>query len=402
MKQKIVAKGLHKIFGRSPDIAMEMLRKGRHKDEIFKETGMVVGVQDANFAVNEGEIFVIMGLSGSGKSTLIRLLNRLIEPTAGQILVDGQDVATMSKAQLVALRRRDMAMVFQSFALLPHLTVLDNAAFGLEVAGVGRKERERRALEVLDEVGLKAFAAKRPAELSGGMQQRVGLARALAVDPSLMLMDEAFSALDPLKRTEMQELLLTLQKEHKRTIIFVSHDLDEAFRIGNRIAIMEGGRVVQIGSPDEILRNPADDYVRAFFKGVDVKRYLTAKDVALPDEVLVMEAPADLNAGFESAIGRLRQMRRNYGFVVDKERRVLGTVSIDSMLRCLAEGRTTLEQALLDDIPAVPGDTRMTELISNIVRNPYPLPIIDGERRYLGAVTQTILLRNMAQETANV
>ncbi|NMF87337.1 glycine betaine/L-proline ABC transporter ATP-binding protein ProV [Aromatoleum petrolei] len=402
MRQKIVAKGLHKIFGRSPDIAMEMLRKRRHKDEIFKETGMVVGVQDATFAVNEGEIFVIMGLSGSGKSTLIRLLNRLIEPTAGQILVDGQDVATMSKAQLVALRRRDMAMVFQSFALLPHLTVLDNAAFGLEVAGMGRKERERRALEVLDEVGLKAFAGKRPAELSGGMQQRVGLARALAVDPSLMLMDEAFSALDPLKRTEMQELLLTLQKEHKRTIIFVSHDLDEAFRIGNRIAIMEGGRVVQIGSPDEILRNPADDYVRAFFKGVDVKRYLTAKDVALPDEVLVMEAPADLNAGFESAIGRLRQMRRNYGFVVDKERRVLGTVSIDSMLRCLAEGRTTLEQALLDDIPPVPGDTRMTELISNIVRNPYPLPIIDGERRYLGAVTQTILLRNMAQETANV
>ncbi|WP_018992422.1 glycine betaine/L-proline ABC transporter ATP-binding protein ProV [Aromatoleum toluclasticum] len=402
MKHKIVAKGLHKIFGRAPDVAMEMLRKGRHKDEIFQQTGMVVGVQDANFAVNEGEIFVIMGLSGSGKSTLIRLLNRLIEPTAGQILVDGVDVATMSKAQLVALRRRDMAMVFQSFALLPHLTVLDNAAFGLEVAGVGRKERERRALEVLDEVGLKAFAGKRPAELSGGMQQRVGLARALAVDPSLMLMDEAFSALDPLKRTEMQELLLTLQKEHKRTIIFVSHDLDEAFRIGNRIAIMEGGRIVQIGSPDEILRNPADDYVRAFFKGVDVKRYLTAKDVALPNEVLVMEAPADVNAGFHSAIGRLREMRRNYGFVVDKEQRVLGTVSIDSMLRCLAEGRTTFEQALLDDIQPIPGDTRMNELISNIVRNPYPLPIIDGERRYLGAVTQTILLRNMAQEAANV
>lgn len=401
MKQKIVAKGLHKIFGRAPAVAMEMLRKGQHKDEIFKQTGMVVGVQDATFAVNEGEIFVIMGLSGSGKSTLIRLLNRLIEPTVGQILVDGVDVATLSKAQLVALRRRDMAMVFQSFALLPHLTVLDNAAFGLEVAGVGRKERERRALEVLDEVGLKAFAGKRPAELSGGMQQRVGLARALAVDPSLMLMDEAFSALDPLKRTEMQELLLTLQKEHKRTIIFVSHDLDEAFRIGNRIAIMEGGRIVQIGAPDEILRNPADDYVRAFFKGVDVKRYLTAKDVALPDEVLVMEAPADVNAGFESAIGRLREMRRNYGFVVDKEQRVLGTVSIDSMLRCLAEGRTTLEQALLDDIQPIPGDTRMSELISNIVRNPYPLPIIDGERRYLGAVTQTILLRNLAQETAH-
>jgi glycine betaine/proline transport system ATP-binding protein len=198
----------------------------------------------------------------------------------------------------------------------------------------------------------------------------------------------------------MQELLLTLQKEHKRTIIFVSHDLDEAFRIGNRIAIMEGGRVVQIGTPDDILRNPADDYVRAFFKGVDVKRYLTAKDVALQDEVLVMEAPTDIGAGFESAIGRLRQMRR-YSFVVDKEGRVLGTVSIDSMHRCLEEGKMSLEQALLDDIQPIPGDTRINELICHIVKNPYPLPIIDGERRYLGAVTQTILLRNMVQETAN-
>ena len=398
MKEKIVAKGLHKIFGRSPNVAMEMLKNGRHKDDIFKETGQVVGVQDANFAVNEGEIFVLMGLSGSGKSTLIRLLNRLVDPTAGQILVDGVDVATMSRAQLVALRRRDMAMVFQSFALLPHLTVLDNAAFGLEIAGTGRKERERRALEVLDIVGLKAFANKRPAELSGGMQQRVGLARALAVNPSLMLMDEAFSALDPLKRTEMQELLLSLQKEHKRTIIFVSHDLDEAFRIGNRIAIMEGGRIVQIGAPDDILRNPADEYVRAFFKGVDVKRYLTARDIALEDEVMVMQAPVDVRAGFHQAIERLRTMRRNYSFVVDQERRVLGTVSIDSMLRCMESGTAELAHAMLDDIVPVPGDMRVAELINHIVKNPYPLPIIDRERRYLGAVTQTILLRNMARE----
>jgi glycine betaine/proline transport system ATP-binding protein len=398
MKQKIVAKGLHKIFGRTPQLAMDMLKNGQNKDEIFKQTGMVVGVQDANFAVNEGEIFVIMGLSGSGKSTLIRLLNRLVDPTAGQILVDGIDVASMSRSQLIALRRRDMAMVFQSFALLPHLSVLDNAAFGLEVAGTGRKERERRALEVLDVVGLKAFAHKRPAELSGGMQQRVGLARALAVNPSLMLMDEAFSALDPLKRTEMQELLLGLQKEHKRTIIFVSHDLDEAFRIGNRIAIMEGGRIVQIGAPDAILRNPADAYVRAFFKGVDVKRYLTARDIALQDEVMVMEAPQDVRAGFQQAIERLREMRRNYSFVVDNERRILGTVSIDSMLRCMEHNEPKLAHAMLDDIVPVGGEMRVAELIGHIVKNPYPLPIIDRERRYLGAVTQTILLRNMARE----
>jgi len=398
MKEKIVARGLHKIFGPEPSRAMGMLANGQNKEEIFKKTGMVVGVQDANFAVNEGEIFVIMGLSGSGKSTLIRLLNRLVEPTAGHILVDGVDVATMDKSQLIALRRRDMAMVFQSFALLPHLTVLENAAFGLEVAGVGRKEREKRALEVLDQVGLNAFARNRTSELSGGMQQRVGLARALAVDPSLMLMDEAFSALDPLKRTEMQELLLTLQKEHKRTIIFVSHDLDEAFRIGNRIAIMEGGRIVQIGSPDEILRNPADEYVRAFFKGVDVKKYLSAKDVALEHEVLIIEAPSDLSAGFHAAIDRLRQMRRNYSFVIDGERRVIGTVSIDSMLRCLETGCTTLNHALIDDIKPIPGDMRLNDLIGHIVKNPYPLPIVDREHRYLGAVTQTILLRNMVKE----
>ncbi len=398
MKEKIVARGLHKIFGPDPSRAMQMLTNGQQKDEIFKNTGMVVGVQDANFAVNEGEIFVIMGLSGSGKSTLIRLLNRLVEPSAGHILVDGVDVATMDKKQLIALRRRDMAMVFQSFALLPHLTVLGNAAFGLDVAGVGRKEREMRALEVLDQVGLKAFAKNRPAELSGGMQQRVGLARALAVDPSLMLMDEAFSALDPLKRTEMQELLLTLQKEHKRTIIFVSHDLDEAFRIGNRIAIMEGGRIVQIGTPDEILHNPVDEYVRAFFKGVDVKKYLSAKDVAMENEVLIIEVPNDISTGFHTAIERLREMRRNYSFVVDRERRVIGTVSIDSMLRCLETGCTSLDGALIDDIVPISGDTRLNDLIGHIVKNPYPLPIVDNEQRYLGAVTQTTLLRNMAKE----
>ncbi len=293
MAEKIVVRNLHKIFGPRPELAMDLLRQGRTKDQIFQETGMVVGVKDASFSVNEGEIFVLMGLSGSGKSTLIRLLNRLVEPTHGQIIVGGHDVASMSKSALVALRRKDMAMVFQSFALLPHLSVLDNTAFGLEVAGVDRKTRERRALEVLEQVGLKAFAHKRPSELSGGMQQRVGLARALAVDPSLMLMDEAFSALDPLKRTEMQELLLQLQAEQQRTIVFVSHDLDEAFRIGDRIAIMEGGRIVQIGTPDEILRNPSEDYVRAFFKGVDVKKYLVAKDLARRDEVLVIHQTPD-------------------------------------------------------------------------------------------------------------
>ncbi|NMG46070.1 glycine betaine/L-proline ABC transporter ATP-binding protein ProV [Aromatoleum toluvorans] len=398
MQEKIVVKDLYKIFGPKPDVAMQMLRSGKDKDDIVRQTGMVVGVQNASFHINAGEIFVIMGLSGSGKSTLIRLLNRLIEPSSGQVLVDGQDVASMDPKQLIELRRRDMAMVFQSFALLPHLTVLANAAFGLEVSGVPRKEREARAMKVLEQVGLAAFANRYPRELSGGMQQRAGLARALVVNPSLMLMDEAFSALDPLKRTEMQGLLLDLQRDHKRTIIFVSHDLDEACRIGDRIAIMEGGRIVQIGTPDDIIRNPVDDYVRAFFNGVDVNKYLSAKDVADVDAVPVFFAQSDFRDGFHAVIERLRAARRNYGFVLDSDRKLVGTVSIDSMIRSLESGSRELSYALLGDLPPVNGDLNLSDLICRIVKMPYPLPVVEPQGHYIGAVTQTILLKKMAKE----
>ena len=400
MTEKIVVKNLYKVFGMDPALAMKMLNEGQTKDQIFQKSGMVAGVINANFHVNEGEIFVLMGLSGSGKSTLIRLLNRLVEPTHGQIIVGGHDVAAMSKKALVDLRRKDLAMVFQSFALLPHLSVLSNTAFGLEVAGVGRKEREKRAMEVLDQVGLRTFAHKQPAELSGGMQQRVGLARALAVDPSLMLMDEAFSALDPLKRTEMQELLLKLQSEQQRTIVFVSHDLDEAFHIGDRIAIMEGGRIVQIGTPDEILRNPSDEYVRAFFKGVDVQKYLVAKDVARQDETLVIRPTTDAKADFANAIERLRETRRNYAFVVADDGTLRGTVSIDSMLLSLQSGADMLANALLEDVGAVNQNLSLKDLIGRIVKNPVPLPVVDDRGHYLGAVTQTILLKKMVEEEA--
>ena len=398
MSEKVVVKNLYKIFGHSPELAMQMLKRGLSKDEIFQQTGMVVGVKDANFHVNEGEIFVLMGLSGSGKSTLIRLLNRLVDPTHGQILVGGNDVATMSKKALIDLRRKDLAMVFQSFALLPHLSVLRNTAFGLEVAGVDRKAREMRAMEVLDQVGLKAFANRMPSELSGGMQQRVGLARALAVDPSLMLMDEAFSALDPLKRTEMQELLLKLQAEQQRTIVFVSHDLDEAFHIGNRIAIMEGGRIVQIGTPDEILRNPSDAYVRAFFKGVDVNKYLVAKDVAATNETLVIRASGDAQADMRSAITQLRESQRHYAFVVASDGRLQGAVSMDSMYRGLESGSKDLAAAFLPHIQPVADTLVLRELIGRLVMNPVPLPVVDADQRYLGAVTQTILLKKMVEE----
>ena len=403
MAEKVVVRNLYKVFGPHPARAMALLREGRSKDEIFQQTGMVVGVKDANFAVDEGEIFVLMGLSGSGKSTLIRLLNRLVEPTHGQVLVGGHDVASMGRKALVELRRRDMAMVFQSFALLPHRTVLDNTAFGLEVAGVERKTRERRAFEVLDQVGLRSFAHKRPAELSGGMQQRVGLARALAVDPSLMLMDEAFSALDPLKRTEMQELLLQLQKEHRRTIVFVSHDLDEAFRIGNRIAIMEGGRIVQIGTPDEILRNPSDAYVRAFFKGVDVKKYLVAQDLADADAFPLLHPTLDGRSDLVRANAQLQSAAQTQAFVVEVGGRLLGTVTRDSVARALGTGGTSLIGALVPESAAARADLGLRALVARVVQSPLALPVVDAAGNYLGAVTQSqLLLRFAEDEVSNV
>jgi glycine betaine/proline transport system ATP-binding protein len=277
--EKIVVENLYKVFGEEPQKAMELLKAGDDKNAIHEKTGMTVGVDNASFTIASGEIFVIMGLSGSGKSTIVRMLNRLIEPTAGKVIVDGKDVIQMGQDELVKFRLHNMSMVFQSFALMPHLTVLDNAAFGLDLAKTDKEKRNERAMEALEQVGLAGWEDSYPKELSGGMQQRVGLARGLAVDPDILLMDEAFSALDPLIRTEMQDELLKLQEEDQRTIVFISHDLDEALRIGDRIAIMEGGRVVQVGPPEEILQNPADDYVRAFFRGVDPTNVISAGDI---------------------------------------------------------------------------------------------------------------------------
>lgn len=279
---KVSVRKLCKVYGRNVPQVMQLLDQGLTKDEIFARTGHVVGVSDVSFDVQAGEIYVLMGLSGSGKSTLIRLINRLIEPSRGVIDIDGQDIAALGRSALVKWRRKCVAMVFQSFALMPQRSVLANAAFGLEMAGVPRRKREARALEVLAQVGLQAYAAKYPAQLSGGMQQRVGLARALAVNPDILLMDEAFSALDPLKRVEMQGLLLDLQREQQRTVLFVSHCLEEALRLGNRIAIMEGGTLVQEGSAHQIITQPANAYVRKFFEGVDTSRYLTAADLLDP------------------------------------------------------------------------------------------------------------------------
>jgi glycine betaine/proline transport system ATP-binding protein len=395
---KVVVKNLYKVFGNKPDSALQMLYDGKHKDDVLRETGQVVGVLDASFEINKGEIFVLMGLSGSGKSTLIRLLNRLIEPTAGSVIVDGKDVAKMSKENLLNLRRKDMSMVFQSFALLPHRTVIENAAFGLEIAGIDVKERERRAMEVLEQVGLHTFAKHMPSQLSGGMQQRVGLARALSVNPSLMLMDEAFSALDPLRRTEMQDVLMKLQQEQKRTIVFVSHDLDEALRIGNRICIMEGGRVVQVGTSDDILQRPADEYVKAFFNGVDTNKYLTAKDVAQKEQVTIFECSDDPSEGFSAALARMRMYDRVYAFVLDAQHKVVGVVSVESLMQFINQPNKTLRDAILPGKTAIPGAMPLNEVMKKVVDYACPLPVVDERGEYIGAITKTVLLRKLCKE----
>lgn len=279
---KIVVQNLYKIFGTKPQEAIELLQQGWSKEKILEEKELLVGINNVSLEINEGEIFVIMGLSGSGKSTLARLINRLYEPTSGEVLIDDRNIFKLTTKEIIALRRRDMSMVFQSFALLPNRTALGNVAFGLEVAKISRKAREQRAMEVLEQMGLANFAKKYPHELSGGMQQRVGLARALALNPSIIIMDEAFSALDPLKRREMQDMLLQLQKEHSRTIIFVSHDIEEALRIGSRIAIMQDGQLVQLGTAQQLITNPANEYVRSFFDTIDTTRFIKASDIAVP------------------------------------------------------------------------------------------------------------------------
>jgi len=391
---KIEVKNLFKIFGPHPKKALKLLEEGLEKSEIFEKTETTIGVQRASFEIYTGEIFVIMGLSGSGKSTMVRMLNRLIEPTSGQVFIDGEDITRMNTEQLVKTRRKKMSMVFQSFALMPHMTVLQNAAFGLEMDGVDKQTREERALKALEQVGLEAWAQCRPVELSGGMQQRVGLARGLAVDPDILLMDEAFSALDPLIRTEMQDELLKLQSKAKRTIVFISHDLDEAMRIGDRIAIMEGGRVVQVGTPEEILQNPADDYVRAFFRGVDPTNILTAGDIASDTQVTI---PITDGKNPRAGLQRLIKNDRDYAYVLDADRHFQGIVSTDSLRELLDREQQPqlIPSAYLDEVVTANATDSMQDILPEVAAHPWPLPILDDEGKYLGAISKNLFLRTL-------
>ena len=393
---KIAIKNLYKIFGQSPSKAMSLLNAGKSKEEIYETTGMTVGVQDASFEVEKGEIFVVMGLSGSGKSTLVRMLNRLIEPTSGEVLVDGEDVLKMNKQQLVKFRRSKTSMVFQSFALMPHLNVIDNVAFGLELDGIDEETRRSRALDALKQVGLEGWEDAMPDALSGGMQQRVGLARGLAVDPDILLMDEAFSALDPLIRTEMQDELLKLQDQHERTIVFISHDLDEALRIGDRIAIMEGGRVVQVGTPEDILQNPADDYVRAFFRGVDPTGVISAGDIVRDNQPTVIWHTAQGSP--RGTLEMLNNRDREYAYVLDSSHRFCGMVSIDSLRDLLDQENGTkrkIEEAFIRDALAVKETECLQDILPQVASHKWPIPVINEESIFKGVVSKNRFLKTL-------
>lgn len=393
MNDKLVIRNLYKVFGPAPNESMRLLDEGLSKEEIFARTGHAVGVRDADFAIREGEVFVVMGLSGSGKSTLVRMLNRLVEPTRGQVLLDGEDVAAMSKKALIALRRKQMSMVFQSFALLPHKTVAENAAFGLDVSGKSRAQQRARALKALETVGLQGVAAGYPDELSGGMQQRVGLARALATEAPILLMDEAFSALDPLIRTEMQDELVRLQQQDAHTIVFISHDLDEAIRIGDRIAIMEDGAVVQIGTPEEIVTSPANEYVRSFFYGVDVSKVFSAGDIA-QNRVLAVFQRSGVNV--RAALAQLRDHSRDLGVVLAHGNKYRGMVSVNTLTAAIDKhGETRWDDAFVRSVQPASSDMDLNKVLSMVAASEYPVPVIDNDGRYVGIIDKKILLQTL-------
>lgn len=399
MAVKLSVRNVFKVFGEKTGAALELLKKGHSKEDILEQTGATVGVQDASFDVGEGEIFVVMGLSGSGKSTLVRMLNGLIPPTSGSIMIDGTDVASCSQDELRRIRREKITMVFQHFALFPHWSVADNAAYGLKVKGTKPSERRKRALKALEQVGLSAWADSLPAELSGGMQQRVGLARGLANGPEVLLMDEPFGALDPLIRREMQDELIELQKTLKKTIVFITHDLNEALLLGDKIAIMKDGRFVQVGMAQEIVSNPADDYVAAFVADIDRGRVFTADDVS--------NDPAAMKLGVDTAEDAMRAMEdlnRNALYVVDDKNVVAGVVTYQDLAAAtlnVEEPNPVLEKVMLTEYPTVDSDVQLNDLYG-AASGGLPIAVTDSKDRLVGVVEPEAVFAQLSGDEETV
>jgi glycine betaine/proline transport system ATP-binding protein len=392
---KLRVQGVSKIFGRKSAEALRKIGQGADPDKL-RRLGVTAAVADVSFEVNEGEIFVVMGLSGSGKSTLIRMLNGLLEPTAGGIEIDGIDITKMGGKDLRELRQEKVSMVFQHFALFPHRTVLENAAYALEVRNVPKQERLDKAREFLGYVGLDGWEDRYPDQLSGGMQQRVGIARALVAETPILLMDEAFSALDPLIRREMQDLLLDLQGRLNKTIVFITHDLNEAMRLGDRIAMLRNGRVMQIGTAEDILTDPANDYVAQFVADVDRTRVLTARSV--------MEKPisvVDASGGPRAAVRVMRETQSAGAFVLARDRRLLGTVLAESAARAVREGKNGLDGIIQEDVQPVDPDTAVADLFAQSAESPFPVPVTDGDGKLLGVIPRVTLLAALGNLNGN-
>ncbi len=388
---KIEIKNLSILFGSEKNRAKKMILKGKSKQEILKETGCTVAVRNANLEIEEGEMFVIMGLSGSGKSTLLRCINRLNEPTMGEIRVNGIDITRSSDKELLQIRRKELAMVFQHFGLLPHRTVLSNVSFGLELQSVPKEEREKKAQESIELVGLKGYENQRVDELSGGMQQRVGLARALANNPEVLLMDEAFSALDPLIREQMQDELLLLQEKMKRTIVFITHDLDEAIKLGDRIAIMKDGEVVQVGTPEEILTDPANAYVTRFTESVDRGRIVTASSIMLKQPIVVR-----IKRDGPEAIFRKMRERRLYALpVIGNDDQFIGEIQYKDVLKLRKEGSKDVSSIVQTEVPSVLENTTVEDMLPLLPKVWQALPVVNEENRLVGVVSPSAIIIEM-------
>ena len=387
--ETIVLDGVYKIFGPQPrGRAFDLLRAGLSKDEVQAETGHVVGLDNVSFSVRAGETFVVMGLSGSGKSTALRTVNRLIEITAGGVSVAGTNVQELRGPELQAFRRNRMGMVFQHFALFPHRSVIDNVGYGLKVQGVGRTERNEAAMKALALVGLGAYAENKPGQLSGGMQQRVGLARALAADPEILLMDEAFSALDPLIRRQMQDEMMEIQSELRKTILFITHDLNEALRIGDRVCIMKDGAVVQIGTPTEILTEPATGYVAEFVQDVDQGRVIMVHEVMLPP------SPVPADASLDAALARCED--RTGAFVLDSRGAPTAVLAAADGARAAREGAGELRAALRTDFTTCSPDNTLNEVYA-AAGHGLPIAVCDESGALIGNLDPRLIMEEMGR-----
>jgi len=390
---QIKIENLYKVFGSNPESVMDLVHDGIDKNKLLVDTGHTLGLKDINLSINPGEIFVIMGLSGSGKSTLIRHFNRLIDPTAGKLIIDGMNVMDLSQDELLEFRRHRISMVFQRFGLMPHKTIIENVSFGLAVQKIEKKERYEKALRWIDDVGLSGYEDQYPSQLSGGQQQRVGLARALCTDAEILLMDEAFSALDPLIRSEMQDQLIELQQKLNKTIIFITHDLDEALRLGDRIAILKDGEVVQVGEPQDILLNPADDYVEAFVKDVNRARALTVETV--------MKAPVNRITAetIGEALVQMRGFKSEYGYYVSDEgyQGVVKQETLETAVKDDLVGDDWHEK-YYEDVPTVaPGDI-LEEVIPETLDNQVPLPVVNDEGELEGQLSRAQISKVLSNE----